>query len=389
MRPLLRNRPCVTLVRNGAFAILLLGISCGAVFASGTVRNVFEFRIPPNAHAYVGDFQKDKNPIYHVGNFLIDGGVVGSWDVSRASEAQRVFRTEVMAKPGQTISIGVHMTRTNFGPMVISVESKGEDTLWQVEWFIGSINVASGKPLGPPVSAPAPAPTTAGGPAAPAPTSGAIPGIESIGPLAPVNFNLRRQWIVREHLADGRVLEGTWIRRGNSNDFDATWRLGGSGKPVTDVVTVSGVYSGNIVEVRRRGNGGTYRGPLTADKRGVARGTASWYQNEWWEARFVDRVASPPAAPVDGRAGTPVPGSGGGVSRWAGSHVASTQVYCLNGSETYVSNYVRSCTLVGDQTFNRVTFRNPGQPPTTVPVLVPSGTQAMFDEYGYLVVPTN
>lgn len=392
---LLKSGQLVALAQRSLFTALALVITSGSAFAAGTVRNVFEFRIPPSRHAYVGDFQRDKNPIYHVGNFLIDGRVVGTWDVSQANEAQRVFRTEVMTQPGQAVTVGVHVTRTNYGPMSLSVKSKTEDTLWQVDWFTDSINVVGSKPLGPPAAAttpasgahPAPAPTT-GSQVSPPAAGGAIDGIDAIGPLRPVNFNLHRQWIVREHLGDGRVWEAAWIRRGNSNTFDATWRLGGVGNPVKDVVTVSGVYSGNIVEIRRRGNGGTYLGPLTSDKRGVARGTASWYKNELWEARFVDNVPAPPRPPVDGHGGTPDTTMPGGVSRLAGSHVASVQVYCLKGTETRVNNWVRSCVLVGNQTFNRVTFRNPGMPPTTVPVMVRSGVRAFFDEYGYLVQPT-
>lgn len=368
-------------------------LACGSASAAGAVRNVFEFRVPQDRHWQVGEWQRDKSPTYHVGNYLIDGRVVGSWDISKQSEAQRVFRTEVTAQPGQKIAVSVHVTRTTYGPMTIHVNSKSEDTLWLVEWFIDSINVVGSRPLGAGATSAAPvAPspqshTPAASPGhAPSqpPTGNGVSGIDSIDPLGPVNFNLRKQWLVREHRPDGRIWQGVWVRRGSSHIFDATWRLDGTGNPVKDVVEVRGVYGGNIVEIYRQGTRGFYRGPLTSDKRGVARGTATWYSNEWWDARFVDSAPSqsPPVTDGHGSAG---PDRSGGVWHMAGSYEASAQVFCLKGTERFVNNYVRSCTVVGDQTFNRVTHRNPGMPPTTEPVVVRSGNIANFDRYGYLL----
>ncbi|WP_374410901.1 hypothetical protein [Hydrogenophaga sp.] len=68
----------------------------------------------------------------------------------------------------------------------------------------------------------------------------------------------------------------------------------------------------------------------------------------------------------------------------AGSHVASTEVACVPGSDEKINNWVRACRLSRNQTFNRVTVRNPGMPPTTTPMACPAGNLARFDEYGYI-----
>lgn len=68
----------------------------------------------------------------------------------------------------------------------------------------------------------------------------------------------------------------------------------------------------------------------------------------------------------------------------AGSSKASTQVSCTPGSERRINNWVRSCVLDRQQTFNRIQVRNPGAPPTTVPVRCAANRPASFDELGYL-----
>jgi hypothetical protein len=68
----------------------------------------------------------------------------------------------------------------------------------------------------------------------------------------------------------------------------------------------------------------------------------------------------------------------------AGSHKASTEVHCIDGSEQRVNNWVRSCRLAKAQTFNRVTHWNGDRPPTTVSTPCAARLRATFDEYGYI-----
>ena len=266
-----------------------LALICASLGAAAAVRNVVEFRIPESAQQFVGEWQRGRNPIWQTGEYLINDRVVGTWDITQEATATTPFRTELFVPAGTDIKISVNVPKTGYGPMGHVVKSKDVDTLWLVEWFIDSIHIAGSQPLQPSTT---PAPTTQSAQGA------SIEGIESAGPLTPVNFDLGRRWIVREHSKQQGVWEGTWVRRGNSAKFDATWRLNGRGGEARDVVEVRGMR-GNIVEIYRQGLRANYQGAISTDQLTISRGTADWYASQdWWEARIELGKPHPVQAPT-------------------------------------------------------------------------------------------
>lgn len=105
---------------------------------------------------------------------------------------------------------------------------------------------------------------------------------------------------------------GVWIRRGETNTFDATWTQGGSTVNATLTITING----NQVSVNRPnasdGNNCTYTGTLDASGTNVT-GTYSCtrYPGPYpWSARIIGATppASPPAAPAPAPPTTPPDG---------------------------------------------------------------------------------
>ena len=69
-----------------------------------------------------------------------------------------------------------------------------------------------------------------------------------------------------------------------------------------------------------------------------------------------------------------------------GSSGSNTRVDCVPGTtQTNSYNWARSCVLLRAQTLRRIAVRNPGFPPTTVPVNCAANVSAGFDEYGWLI----
>lgn len=269
-----------------------MALFCVPASTASTVRNVIEYRIPESARQFVGEWQRGRNPVWQTGEYLINDRVVGTWDITQAATATTPFRTELMVAPGTDIEISVNLPKTGYGPMGHVVKSKDVDTLWIVEWFTDSIHIAGNEPLQP-SSTPAPPTHTE-----PVGSIDGIDGIEPAGPLTPVNFDLGRRWIVREHSKRDGVWEGTWVRRGKSATFDATWRLNGRGGEARDVVEVRGMR-GNIVEIYRQGLQANYQGAISTDPLSVRHGTADWYTDQdWWEARIEHGKPHPVHAPV-------------------------------------------------------------------------------------------
>ena len=88
---------------------------------------------------------------------------------------------------------------------------------------------------------------------------------------------------VRE-VAGRAVYSGTWTRRDGTDVFDAVWN--GS---IRDVISIESV-NGNQIVFYRQGNNGRYSGTLSADRRRVNAGTASWYAAGWsWSATVSGR----------------------------------------------------------------------------------------------------
>ncbi|MGO9004941.1 MAG: hypothetical protein ACLQIQ_05195 [Beijerinckiaceae bacterium] len=103
------------------------------------------------------------------------------------------------------------------------------------------------------------------------------------------DFDLGREWHVREQASDGSHWDGVWTRRGYSNTFDAEWQNSASDRIVRDVIEFMRVEQNSVV-LHRLGNNGRYFGELSPDGRRIVRGTASWYKPEsYWTARIVGR----------------------------------------------------------------------------------------------------
>jgi hypothetical protein len=102
-------------------------------------------------------------------------------------------------------------------------------------------------------------------------------------------FKLGREWQVQEGFWSGR-----WTRRGESNVFDALWRVpydrqqfgAFAGNAASDQVIFEKVEGRNVTFFRRR-IGKYYHGILSCDKKSVVKGTADWYkENETWTAKI-------------------------------------------------------------------------------------------------------
>lgn len=69
---------------------------------------------------------------------------------------------------------------------------------------------------------------------------------------------------------------GTWAVRNDGITYDAHWKNIKTGKEVRDILVLESI-EGNRVTLFRKGNKGRYYGTLSADKKNITNGTASWY----------------------------------------------------------------------------------------------------------------
>jgi hypothetical protein len=121
--------------------------------------------------------------------------------------------------------------------------------------------------------------------------------------------DLGSKWTIAE-TEKGTTYTGTWVRRENSNTFDATWKFP-NGKAVsmptpdgrrtttTEIVVES--LTGDRIVLLRKSNKGRYHGTFSADRRHLS-GTCTWSTGEWSAA--IDEApapadAEPLAAPTD------------------------------------------------------------------------------------------
>src|SRR5208337_1848190 len=73
-------------------------------------------------------------------------------------------------------------------------------------------------------------------------------------PAAAQDFDLGREWQVREQATDGSHWAGLWVRRGDTNMFDAEWQNSASGKVIRDVIEFVRVKQNSVVLYRTRNN---------------------------------------------------------------------------------------------------------------------------------------
>ncbi|NOZ14126.1 MAG: hypothetical protein GXO69_10885 [Acidobacteria bacterium] len=79
--------------------------------------------------------------------------------------------------------------------------------------------------------------------------------------------------------------DGTFTRKGNTRSYSARWVQRGSGKTVSDTVTIRKFTPAKII-MYRKSLKGCYRGKLSSDGT-FSTGTADWYTwNGRWKARF-------------------------------------------------------------------------------------------------------
>ncbi len=103
------------------------------------------------------------------------------------------------------------------------------------------------------------------------------------------DFDLGREWLVREYAPDGRYWEGVWTRRGDSNMFDAEWRDSLTGGIVRDVIEFERLKHNKVI-LHRYGNNGRYFGELSPHGHRIERGSASWYgPGYYWTGRITGR----------------------------------------------------------------------------------------------------
>ena len=98
-------------------------------------------------------------------------------------------------------------------------------------------------------------------------------------------LDLGRYWKVIEASAARADLiwNGTWTRRGDTNVFDAHWRVDKTGEEVSDVIEFID-QKGDAIALFRRQLNGRYHGRVHPDGRHIA-GSATWYRNgDAWTA---------------------------------------------------------------------------------------------------------
>lgn len=90
-------------------------------------------------------------------------------------------------------------------------------------------------------------------------------------------LNLGRIWKIEEGFAgDETDWEGTWVRRGQSNLFDARWNNCWLNETKSDVIEVEVAENGQVV-LLRHGIGMRYRGSFSPAHPHKLTGTADWY----------------------------------------------------------------------------------------------------------------
>jgi hypothetical protein len=94
---------------------------------------------------------------------------------------------------------------------------------------------------------------------------------------APVKLNLGRAWKIEEGFAgDEAEWQGVWVRRGQSNLFDAKWNNRWLNENQGDVIEVEVAENGQVI-LFRQGIKMHYRGSYSQDQPQRLSGTADWY----------------------------------------------------------------------------------------------------------------
>ncbi len=86
-------------------------------------------------------------------------------------------------------------------------------------------------------------------------------------------LTLGNVWSVRECCG----WSGTWVRRPNTNTFDARWRHT-NGSTASDVLQLSGWdRSTNVVIITRKSMNGSYKATYNPTAKTLSNGSATWY----------------------------------------------------------------------------------------------------------------
>lgn len=108
----------------------------------GTVRTVFEFRIPDGRQWQVGDWQvKHGSPVYQTGELHLADKVVATFDITNGAEAKRTRRFEIDAAPGTPIKVKVTLPKAGAAyTMAQTVTVGSTPQTWDVLWFIDTLH---------------------------------------------------------------------------------------------------------------------------------------------------------------------------------------------------------------------------------------------------------
>ncbi|MBK8792035.1 MAG: hypothetical protein IPN59_02585 [Holophaga sp.] len=109
--------------------------------ATGTFRNVFEWRVPPDRRWQVGEWQvKHGSAWYQTGELYVNGKSIGGWDLKDGGEATKVRTFVVEAAPNTKVELKVTVPKA--GPnytMTISQVTGAKDATYTVWWFCDSV----------------------------------------------------------------------------------------------------------------------------------------------------------------------------------------------------------------------------------------------------------
>ena len=115
-----------------------------------------------------------------------------------------------------------------------------------------------------------------------------------------ISFNPGKIWIVQEGIWNGK-----WVRRGDSNIFDATWHVPSGefgsygGEEARDELTLEKV-NGQEVQIYRKGTKGYYYGILSCDKTQIINGVGDWFAGgDRWFAKIFQTEEDIPLPPKD------------------------------------------------------------------------------------------
>jgi hypothetical protein len=100
---------------------------------------------------------------------------------------------------------------------------------------------------------------------------------EALADVHPTKLNLGRVWKVEEGFAgDEAEWQGVWVRRGQTNLFDAKWHNRWLNLTQGDVIEAEVAENGQVI-LFRQGIKMHYRGSYSQDQRHKLSGTADWY----------------------------------------------------------------------------------------------------------------